>query len=232
MSEGSTKIISYWQYRSIFRGENSIFGVLEKEFPKVDINKYIFFCSLRNHGVSEKSQHCTTEIVYVHSKMMIVDDRFAIIGSANINDRSLRGTRDSEICVVVEDSEMVESSMGGQKFMARKFAKDLRMKCWNHFLNGEKFHISPSDPLLFFDTFVKTAHNNTRIYKHVFQKIHSTIKNENEIHFLEEYNEKLKPKDVSMLKGVKGVLVTFPKHFLEESEKNSEITVDIDKLFL
>lgn len=30
---------------------------------------------------------------------MIVDDKFVIIGSANINDRSMCGTRDSEIAV-------------------------------------------------------------------------------------------------------------------------------------
>ncbi len=36
---------------------------------------------------------------------MIVDDRVALIGSANINDRSLMGDRDSEIAIIVEDSE-------------------------------------------------------------------------------------------------------------------------------
>lgn len=38
-------------------------------------------------------------MVYVHSKFMIVDDRYLIIGSANLNERSLAGDRDSEICV-------------------------------------------------------------------------------------------------------------------------------------
>lgn len=42
-----------------------------------------------------------TEIVYVHSKLMIVDDKFVIIGSANINDRSLLGNRDSELAVKI-----------------------------------------------------------------------------------------------------------------------------------
>lgn len=37
--------------------------------------------------------------IYVHSKMMIVDDEYAIIGSANLNERSLAGDRDTEICV-------------------------------------------------------------------------------------------------------------------------------------
>lgn len=35
--------------------------------------------------------------VYVHSKVMIVDDRVTLIGSSNINDRSLLGSRDSEV---------------------------------------------------------------------------------------------------------------------------------------
>merc|ERR1719369_198147 len=35
--------------------------------------------------------------IYVHSKMMIVDDDYIIVGSANINQRSLGGNRDSEI---------------------------------------------------------------------------------------------------------------------------------------
>ncbi|KAL7439967.1 hypothetical protein ACHAXM_012152 [Skeletonema potamos] len=35
--------------------------------------------------------------IYIHSKMMIVDDEVALIGTANINQRSLDGCRDSEI---------------------------------------------------------------------------------------------------------------------------------------
>ena len=37
--------------------------------------------------------------VYVHSKLMIVDDDYIVIGSANINQRSMAGERDSEICI-------------------------------------------------------------------------------------------------------------------------------------
>jgi len=38
-------------------------------------------------------------MIYVHSKMMIVDDEYIILGSANINQRSLDGGRDTEIAV-------------------------------------------------------------------------------------------------------------------------------------
>ena len=47
-----------------------------------------------------------TEMVYIHSKLMIVDDRRMIIGSANINDRSQLGKRDSEIALLIEDSKL------------------------------------------------------------------------------------------------------------------------------
>jgi phospholipase D1/2 len=38
-------------------------------------------------------------MIYVHSKLMIVDDEYIVVGSANINQRSLDGTRDSEIAI-------------------------------------------------------------------------------------------------------------------------------------
>lgn len=47
---------------------------------------------------------------------MIVDDRTAIVGSANINDRSMRGSRDSELCVVVRDKDEVDMLMDGKTF--------------------------------------------------------------------------------------------------------------------
>ena len=59
--------------------------------------------SLRTHGLVNGKP--VTEIVYVHSKCMIVDDNRFILGSANINDRSMLGSRDSELAILVEDTE-------------------------------------------------------------------------------------------------------------------------------
>merc|ERR1712088_272897 len=39
------------------------------------------------------------QMIYVHSKMIIVDDAYIIVGSANINERSMSGTRDTEMCI-------------------------------------------------------------------------------------------------------------------------------------
>lgn len=45
---------------------------------------------------------------------MIVDDKKLIIGSANINDRSLNGERDSEIGICIEDQDLVPTEWGYQ----------------------------------------------------------------------------------------------------------------------
>lgn len=46
---------------------------------------------------------------------MIIDDEYVIMGSANINDRSMLGDRDSELAVFVEDENKVLSIMNGMK---------------------------------------------------------------------------------------------------------------------
>lgn len=45
------------------------------------------------------SQRNRRFMIYVHSKGMIVDDEYVILGSANINQRSMEGTRDTEIAM-------------------------------------------------------------------------------------------------------------------------------------
>ncbi len=71
---------------------------------------YITLFSLRNWG-KLRGDVLTTEQVYIHGKVCIVDDRLAIIGSANINERSQRGDRDSEIAAVIRDTDMIDWSV-------------------------------------------------------------------------------------------------------------------------
>ncbi|KAF6161618.1 hypothetical protein GIB67_005364 [Kingdonia uniflora] len=47
-------------------------------------------------ALAKKNRHF---MIYAHSKGMIVDDEYAIIGFANINQRSIEGTRDTEIAM-------------------------------------------------------------------------------------------------------------------------------------
>jgi len=74
----------------------SINGLIKKlAESSIDALNYIFFFGMRTWSVL--NNNAITELIYVHSKLLIVDDRACIIGSANINDRSLLGNRDSEV---------------------------------------------------------------------------------------------------------------------------------------
>lgn len=126
-AEGSSvRVIMQCQYMSISRGETSIFAKLRKK--GIDPDQYIQFFSLRKWGRIGSNRTLVTEQLYIHAKTMIVDDRSVIIGSANINERSMRGLRDSEVAAVVRDKEMVKSKMNGKPYMAAKFAHTLRMR--------------------------------------------------------------------------------------------------------
>lgn len=122
----SVRLIMQCQYRSICRGDTSIFGRLRAR--GIDPEAYIRFYSLRQWGKIGPRQCLTTEQLYIHAKCMVVDDRSVIIGSANINERSMLGTRDSEVCAIVTDTKMIPSRMGGKPYMVGEFAHTLRKR--------------------------------------------------------------------------------------------------------
>jgi len=65
-------------------------------------------------------------LIYVHSKMVIVDDEIALIGSANINQRSLDGARDSELVV----GSWQPAHMASKDSIARGDVHGFRLHCW------------------------------------------------------------------------------------------------------
>ncbi|KAA8648190.1 putative phospholipase D (PLD) [Aspergillus tanneri] len=75
-----------------------------------------------------------TEELYVHSKVMIADDRVVICGSANLNDRSQLGDHDSELAIIIEDFTPVQSSMNGKPWTASRFASSLRRQLFRKHL--------------------------------------------------------------------------------------------------
>ncbi|KAL5332819.1 hypothetical protein BJX70DRAFT_98084 [Aspergillus crustosus] len=127
-SEGGTsvRLIMMCQYRSICRGETSIFGRLRA--LGIEPEDYIQFYSLRSWGKIGPQKQLVTEQLYIHAKCMIVDDRAAIIGSANINERSMLGSRDSEVASVVRDTDMIWSTMNGRPYLVGRFPHTLRMR--------------------------------------------------------------------------------------------------------
>ncbi len=75
-----------------------------------------------------------TEQIYVHSKLLIADDCEVIMGSANINDRSLAGHRDSELAVYVQDRAVMPSMTHGKGSHVRAFGHELRTALWRKHL--------------------------------------------------------------------------------------------------
>jgi len=122
----SIRLIMQYQFRSINRGESSIFGRLRA--AGLDPEDYIQFYSLRSWGKIGPTKALVTEQLYIHAKIMTVDDRYAIIGSANINERSMLGSRDSEVAAVVWDSDMIDSTMAGEPYKVGRFAHTLRVR--------------------------------------------------------------------------------------------------------
>nr|XP_043607393.1 phospholipase D zeta 1-like isoform X2 [Erigeron canadensis] len=170
----SVRAIMHWQYRTISRGPNSILHKLSDRLgPKV--HDYISFYGLRAYGRISNDGLVASSPVYVHSKIMIVDDNTALVGSANINDRSLLGLRDSEIGVLIEDKEVVESYMGGNPWKAGKFALSLRLSLWSEHLGLNSSEIYKiADPVIdstYNEIWTETAKSNTMIYQDVFSCI-------------------------------------------------------------
>lgn len=125
------RAITHWNYSSISRGKDSLIHRLMSAGVK-NPGDYISFHSLRTHAVL-CGVPCT-ELIYVHSKLMIVDDRTVICGSANINDRSMIGTRDSEIACIIHDEAFIDGKMNGESYPCGVFAGALRKKLFKEHL--------------------------------------------------------------------------------------------------
>ncbi len=73
--------------------------------------------------------------IYVHAKVVVIDDVLAMIGSDNMNRRSW--THDSELSIAVLDEERDEREPhdpAGLGDGARPFARDLRLRLWREHL--------------------------------------------------------------------------------------------------
>lgn len=125
-SAKKAQVVMHYEYATINRGIGSMFAQLRRRAPSITISNYIGFYSLRNWGVINNK--VVSDQVYVHDKVMIVDDRVVIIGSANINDRSLLGERDSELAIRIEDTLHCTVPMNDQPFVVGFMPHSLRVR--------------------------------------------------------------------------------------------------------
>ncbi|XP_075489345.1 phospholipase D alpha 1-like [Primulina tabacum] len=112
----SVQAILDWQRRTMEMMYKDVIQALQAKGIEEDPRNYLTFFCLGNREVKKsgeyepseqpeadsnylKAQEARRFMIYVHAKMMIVDDEYIIIGSANINQRSMDGARDSEIAM-------------------------------------------------------------------------------------------------------------------------------------
>jgi phospholipase D1/2 len=158
LSDATVAVQVYWTMQTISFGSQSLLNGIRRiikarelrdakdenfarvfedgnsEHEDIDVSRceeFVTILNLRNWV--QLGNSIVTEQIYVHSKTMIVDDQYAIIGSANINDRSLLGERDSELAVLVMDEETLHADVNGtgSNRIVRKFAHQLRIDLWN-----------------------------------------------------------------------------------------------------
>ncbi|XP_062089853.1 phospholipase D alpha 1 [Humulus lupulus] len=113
---GSVQAILDWQRRTMEMMYKDIIQALKAKGLEENPRNYLTFFCLGNREVKKPGEYEPSErpdegtdyaraqaarrfMIYVHTKMMIVDDEYIIIGSANINQRSMDGARDSEIAM-------------------------------------------------------------------------------------------------------------------------------------
>ncbi|KAL0428957.1 UNVERIFIED_CONTAM: Phospholipase D beta 1 [Sesamum radiatum] len=109
-----TQRILFWQHKTM----QMMYELIYKALVEVGLEDayspqdYLNFYCLGNREAPDASAPSENQpaantpqrknrrfMIYVHSKGMIVDDEYVIIGSANINQRSMEGTRDTEIAM-------------------------------------------------------------------------------------------------------------------------------------
>jgi phospholipase D1/2 len=74
------------------------------------------------------------EELYVHGRLLIVDDKTVICRSSNINDCSQLGVRDSELSIVMTDTKTLLSKMASKDYEAGYHAATLRRYLWQEHL--------------------------------------------------------------------------------------------------
>ncbi|KAK1264430.1 Phospholipase D alpha 1 [Acorus gramineus] len=112
----SVQAILDWQRRTMEMMYTDIIQALNAKGIEANPKDYLTFFCLANREVKKSGEYTPGEqpepdtdyiraqearrfMIYVHAKMLIVDDEYIIIGSANINQRSMDGARDSEIAM-------------------------------------------------------------------------------------------------------------------------------------
>eukprot|EP00123_Amoebidium_parasiticum_P013742 comp22125_c2_seq2/m.32359 comp22125_c2_seq2/g.32359 ORF comp22125_c2_seq2/g.32359 comp22125_c2_seq2/m.32359 type:complete len:347 (-) comp22125_c2_seq2:571-1611(-) len=216
----SLQVVMHWQYLSINRGPDSLLKRLEQAVG--DWGRYITFNCLQR--AEELLGSLVANQVYVHTKLAIIDDATVICGSANINDRSMLGSRDSEIAAMLVDNPVhgMDTVMDGKPYRAGAYAYGLRKR-----LFGEHLGLGESEAgqdvvgdEFYHGVWAARSRSNSQIFEGVFRRVpNNTVKNFDE---LAKWRQQPIPAETDKdqaegtLRELQGHIVDFPYAFLED----------------
>lgn len=100
--------------------------------PYIDEKGWTDYLTLLNlRSWEELNGMPTTEQIYIHSKLIIADDNVAVIGSCNVNDRSMTGDRDSELAAIIKGKKQKIITINGQdRFAVSEVVHNFRVDLW------------------------------------------------------------------------------------------------------
>lgn len=221
------KHVLHFEYVTVSRGIGSIFEQFRKKVPGVDISNYLNFYCLRSWGVVNKKFF--SDQVYVHDKVLIADDRVMIVGSANINDRSMLGDRDSEMAIWIEDDETVAIDVDGTSLSVGKCPHQTRVKLMKQHLGDGMFDVKDIVQISSFEkNWQGVADSNTEIYDNIDgpASYYKCVKMTEYQRAIEDYpNRSIEdPMIKSSISRLQGFLVHWPLNFLKEEDLSPPIT--------
>ena len=122
----------------------------------------VFIYHLEQSAVNPETQ--LKEQIFVHSKTMIIDDRYMVIGSGNLNRRSMK--TDTEFGAAVVDRNAVNSSIKGGNESVGELVRAFRKNLWSEHL-GFTVNDDPFDNEGFPAGFPKDDSQVGHVLKHV-----------------------------------------------------------------
>lgn len=144
-SSATVQEILYWQSQTM----QTMYSIVAREIKAMQLDAhptdYLNFYCLGNREElpTEMSQEPDEKVsdsqkfkrfmIYVHAKGMIVDDEYVIVGSANINQRSLAGSKDTEIAM---GSYQPHHTWAAKKRHPHGQIYGYRMSLWAEHLGG------------------------------------------------------------------------------------------------
>ncbi|KAG7168257.1 phospholipase D gamma 2-like [Homarus americanus] len=150
--KSSMKAILHYQYLTMQMMYGRIAAVLKEVGSKRHPTDYLLFLCLgkkesqarvaRSVGVENptsgsdewKWRQKSRFLIYVHSKTILADDAHIVIGSANLNQRSLDGTRDTEVAVAA--CQVRENNTAVGEVVKDGAVRDFRKSLWAEHTSG------------------------------------------------------------------------------------------------